>query len=273
MTPALSTLFITWQEAESRRIFPIARLMGLAGGAYELAYIRAVLAAEAQGFQGLPGFEDLKQVYVSAELPQLFDNRLPARGRHAAVPDTSELIGEGLDVAPITIFVPMPDGRNARLEVFAPPLPVSTGARVGVFLARGVGRITGTEDVALSLKPHEPVTLNAEPDNAYNPRALRLLRADRTPIGYVPDYLANELAVATCPEPPSPSAIRPAWLSPDQLRVEILHAARANFPPAPALYRVLCRYSCAEKLGRKLFYSENYEPLSSRAYRRAPPRA
>jgi hypothetical protein len=267
MKPALSTLFITWQEPESRRIFPIARLMGLAGGAYEFAYIQAAVAAISRGFDGLPGFEDLKQVYVSADLPRLFDNRLPARGRHGAAQDASQLIGEGLDAAPITILVPLGDGQNERLEAFAPPLPTPAGVYVGVFWVRGVGRIAGSEEAPLALHPHERVKLLAEPDNAYNPRALRVVSADDMPIGYVPDYLANELSAAAGAEPPRPG------LDPELMDVEILHSARANFPPAAPLYKVLCRYSCSVELGRRLFYSEAYEPLSSRAYRRAPPPA
>lgn len=266
MKPALSTLFITWQEPESRRIYPIARLMGLAGGAYELAYIQAAVAAESMGFHGLPGFEELKQVYISAELPRLFDHRLPSRGRHAAVRDASELIGEGLDAAPITILVPRSDGGNERLEVFAPPLPTPAGY-IGVFWVRGVGRIAGSEDVPLGLHAHDRARLLAEPDNAYNRRALRVLRSDDMPIGYVPDYLANELHRAVRTEPPR------AGLDPNLIELEILHSARVNFPPAAPLYRVLCRYSCPAELGRRLFYSADYEPLSSRAYRRAPPRA
>ena len=267
MKPAVSTLFITWQEPESRRIFPIARLMGLAGGAYEFAYIRAAVAAESMGFHGLPGYEDLKQVYVSAELPRLFDNRLPARGRHAVVQEASELIGEGLDPAPITILVPLGDGKTERLEAFAPPLPTPPGLYVGVFWVRGVGRIAGSEDVPLALHAHERVKLLPEPNNAYNPRALRVVTADDLPIGYVPDYLANELSVAGRAEPPR------AGLGPELMDLEVLHSARANFPPAAPLYKVLCRYGCSAELGRRLFYSEAYEPLSSRAYRRAPPRA
>jgi hypothetical protein len=267
MKPALSTLFITWQEPESRRIFPIARLMGLAGGAYELAYIQAAVAAESVGFHGLPGYEDLKKVYVSAELPRLFENRLPARGRHAAAQDASELIGEGLDAAPITILVPLGDGTSERLEAFAPPLPTPAGAYAGAFWVRGVGRIAGSEDAALGLHSHQRVSLSPEPNNAYNPRALRVIRTDDVPIGYVPDYLANELSLAARPEPPLPE------LDPALIELEVLHSARANFPPAAPLYKVLCRYSCSAELGRRLFYSEAYEPLSNRAYRRAPPRA
>jgi hypothetical protein len=105
--------------------------------------------------------------------------------------------------------------------------------------------------VLQNLQPHERVTLRAEPHNLYNPHALVIVRADQSELGYVPDYLANELACAGG--------------SPDQLEVEVLGAQRLNFPPAAPVYRVTCRYSCSAELGRVLFASESYRPVAARA--------
>jgi hypothetical protein len=71
MTPVIRTLFIAWQDPESRRIFPVARLTRRRSGEYELRYIGAVRAAVQQGFAGLPGFEALESMHVSAELPAI----------------------------------------------------------------------------------------------------------------------------------------------------------------------------------------------------------
>lgn len=253
MSPAVSTLFVTWQEPESRRIFPVARVVHLPDGTYELGYIRAVLEAEQKGFAGLPGCEDTRRVYVSAGLPGIFEYRLPARGRRTDPGDTSEQRRAWLDAAPITLFVPSGEGKNERLEVFAPPIPTGKGEYWGVFAVRGVGRVPETGELIEQLEPHEKVLLILEPENLYNPRALRVARADQTPIGYVPDYLANELAAAG---------------SRRFVEAEILRASRVNFPPAPAVYTVSCRYTCPADLGRILFRSDSYEPMSKSAYRR-----
>jgi hypothetical protein len=248
----IQMLFIAWQHAESRRVYPVARLRLLASGQYELVYVRAVTEACEHGFAGLPGFENLERRYVSRELPAIFTKR-PARGRSVARDRAMEL-GQGtLDAAPISLFVPLPDGAVMRLEAFAPPLPLSVANRApkrhwGVFAARGVGRIPGTSQAIETLAAPEPLTLAAQRDNPHNPNALLLLLADGTPIGYVPDYFANEMAAA--------------GQGPTTLQVEVLHRERLNFPPAEPVYQVLCRYTCDAAVGRALFHSAAYAPVT-----------
>src|SRR5688572_130263 len=190
MSAHVPMLFVTWQAPESRRIFPVARVMRLPDGRYEWAYVRAVAEAEEHGFAGLPGYERIDQVSVSPELPALFVHRLPPRGRRR--PAGAAPANDRFDPAPITLLVPIGAGMSERLEVFAPPLPASRGKAFGAFVARGVGRIPGSEAALEGLAPHAALSLRAEPENPYNPRALLILHG-ATPIGHVPDYLANEL--------------------------------------------------------------------------------
>jgi hypothetical protein len=145
--------------------------------------------------------------------------------------------------------VPRDHGKSAeRLEVFAPPLPGPSGEPWGIFAARGTAHIPGANQSVEALAPHECMLLKAEPHNAYNPRALLITRADGAPIGHVPDYLANELAAAR------------ARL--EQVQVKIQRVLRLNFPPAAPLYQVLCHYTCDRELGRALFKSDSYQPVS-----------
>jgi hypothetical protein len=250
-------LFVTWQDPESRRIYPIARLLRLPSGQYEVAYIRAVAQAQVNGFAGLPGFEDLEQVYVSTELPELFERRPPRRRtapKQVTDPAATQLLAESLDAAPIILRVPgRSGGTSVRLEVFAPPLPSTGGRFWGAFVARGVGRAPGSADAIEQLAPEERLTLLGEPENAYNPRAVLLARADQSAIGYLPDYLANELGET--------------GHGPEQLEVHVQRSERVSFPPAPAIYQVICRYTCPAPLGRALFRSEHYQPASPRAFR------
>jgi hypothetical protein len=256
MTALVRTLFVAWQDPESRRIFPVARLTRRRGsGEYELRYINAVRAAQQRGFAGLPGFEQLEEAHVSAELPAIFRQR-PAQRRRVASepaagePGAPELAGELLDATPITLFVRRAGSDTSeRLEAFAPPLRGPDGRRWGVFEARGVGRVQQALEVLAGLQPHEQLLVHAEPDNAYNPNALALQRRDGSPIGYVPDYLANELAAVGGRG--------------HQLQIEVLESRRVTFAPAPPVYRVLCRYVCPPELGRALFTSESYRPLSA----------
>jgi hypothetical protein len=254
-------LFVTWQAPESRRIFPVARVLRLPSGHYEWAYVRAVVEARSHGFAGLPGYDQIDEVSVSPELPALFAHRVPARGRRRAVAGTQPA-NDQLDPAPITLLVPLGPGTHERLEVFAPPLPASLGKFWGAFVARGVGRVPGSESALEKLTPHERLLVRAEPDNAYNRRALLLLRADETPIGYVPDYLANELAEASAP---ALAGASPAVV--DDFAVEVLSAERVTHPPAAAVYHVLCGYRCGPELGARLFRSERYRPVAASAYK------
>lgn len=258
MTSALSTLFISWQVPESRRIYPIARLTLVPSGEFELAYIRAALEAERQGFHGLPGFEDLTQVYLSSLLPPLFEGRTVSRGRRVRLvgelEPSSEPANDTLDAAPIAISLPRSgSGSPERLEAFAPPLPGNAGKHWGIFVVRGVGRIPGSAALVEQLVANETLALVPEPSNAYNPNAILVARAEGATLGYVPDYLVNELGHF------SNAAAR--------LGVRLLAAHRLNFAPAEPLYQVTCRYECDQELGSALFRSTAYEPLSPLAFR------
>jgi hypothetical protein len=258
----MHVLFVTWQAPESRRFFPIARVMRRSGGEYEWAYLRAVSEALGHGFTGLPGYEDLDRVVRSSEPPALFAHRVPARGRRrppsaGQQPFAPQPANDSFDPAPITLLVPAGAGRYERLEVFGPPLPGSRGQYWGVFVARGVGRVPGAADVVSRLEPREVLGVRSEPDNPVNPSALLLSRADGTPVGYVPDYLANEVAAAL---EAGPGVLAVAGTAPGEgLRVEVQSAERVNQPPADPIFHVLCQYSCAQALGERLFHSERYQ--------------
>jgi hypothetical protein len=258
MSAHVPMLFVTWQAPESRRIFPVARVMRLPDGRYEWAYVRAVSEAQEHGFEGLPGYEQIGRVCISPELPALFAHRLPPRSRRR--PAGAAPANDRFDPAPITLLVPVGPGVYERLEVFAPPLPASRGKAFGAFVARGVGRIAGSEAALESLEPHAALRLRAEPQNPYNPRAVLILQGT-TPIGHVPDYLANELADALGEGPAGSSGVA------DALRVEVLSVERIQHASAAPLYNVLCGYECSAELGAQLFRSARYEPVAPDAFR------
>lgn len=263
MIPIVRSLFVAWQQPESRRIFPVARLSRRRSGEYELRYISAVWVACDHGFLGLPGFEELEAVHVTPGLPELFVQRSPSRRRPSPVASS----GEQLDAAPITLFVRRePGSAPERLEAFAPPLRAPDGRGWGMFEVRGVGRSPGTEQVVQELVPGERLELRPEPDNPYNPHALRILRIEGSPaigspaigspaigrhVGYAPDYFANELAAVGGRA--------------EQIELTLGDVQRVTFAPAPIVYRVSCRYACPPELGRRLFTSDSYRPVSPRA--------
>lgn len=76
-------LYVTWREPNSRRIFPVGRLLRLAdeSGTYEFCYVRGALEARERGFAPFIGFGQLDEVVCSRQLPPLFANRVMRTGR------------------------------------------------------------------------------------------------------------------------------------------------------------------------------------------------
>jgi hypothetical protein len=256
MSSGVHSLFVTWQAPESRRFFPIARVIRRPDGQYEWAYVQAVAEAERHGFAGLPGYEDLGRVVCTPEPPGLFAHRVPARGRRRpAGTGQPQPANDSFDPAPITLLVPLGSGKYERLEVFAPPLPGARGTYWGVFAARGVGRLPGSDGAAARLEPHQPLRVRPEPDNPVNPHALLLSNGEGVPVGYVPDYLANELAVVLAA--PTDQGRRGSCIG--DLGVEVLSAERVSHPPAEPVFSVFCQYTCTAELATRLFRSAPYQ--------------
>lgn len=241
-------LFVAWQDAESRRIVPIGRLLRR-DGRYEFAYVNAVSDARALGFEALLTYPDLEEVYESRDLPPLFSNRLLPKRR----PELAEYLGElGLSVEqgePFTVLSRSGGRRTTdRLEVFAPPEQMNDGNYQGLFLARGVRHVPGSEAALAQLGAASPLFVMADVQNSTNSAALALRDGAQHLLGYVPDYLANELVTAGA--------------SPALLQVT---AERINLPPAPVHHRLLCRFRMPGKVGGTLFRGEGYQPLSPKA--------
>jgi hypothetical protein len=131
------TLYVAWQDGESRLIMPVGRLIR-SGTRYEFAYIRAARAALERGFEPLLSFPSLEGVYRSTFLPPLFHNRVMNRSREEYRNYVAELGLSADQAEPFTILARSGGRRSTdRLEVFAPPIVTPRGAE-GLFLARGV---------------------------------------------------------------------------------------------------------------------------------------
>lgn len=251
MQESQGVLFMTWQDPRTRRILPVARILHIEDG-YEFAYIRAVGTAEKLGFEPFLAFPSLDVVYRTTSLPPLLSNRVmrPTRADYGRF---LGLIGLGLEEAEPFSILARTGGRRTtdRIEVFAPPR--RCGDRfVGVFLARGVRHVPGAEDAISLLKAGDAISLEPEPANPANPNAHHLIGGDGKVVGFLPDYLANEL--------------ERLGAAASDLDVSVV---RANPPPSPVHHRLLCSFTCSPTLGERLFYGDIYEPCSADATVRA----
>ncbi len=240
-------LYLTWQDDFSRRIVPIGRLLKIQDG-YEFAYIGAVRRAQALGFEPLLTFPELDTVYQSAKLPPLFSNRLMSASRQD-FPEHLRRMALRVDQAePFTVLARTGGRRESdKLEVFATPR-VNDAHGEGLFLVRGVRHIPGADAALELLQVDERLYVLADLQNVVNPSALMVRDERMALLGYVPDYLAQELGVHRYPL--------------HELQVRVL---KVNPHPAPVHHRILCKFEYPHDPQRPLFSGPDYEPLCSSA--------
>lgn len=240
-------LYLTWQDAFSRRIVPVGRLLKLEDG-YEFAYIGAARRAQELGFEPLLSFPSLSTVYRSEKLPPLFSNRLMSASRKD-LPDHLQRLALRVDEAePFTVLARSSGRRESdKLEVFTPPHLDGSKAE-GLFLVRGVRHTPGADAALVELNPGDMLYVAADVQNVVNPYALLLRDEQRRLLGYVPDYLAQEFGVH--------------GYSP---RVLDVHVLKVNPHPAPVHHRILCTFQYASDPANPLFSGADYEPLCEAA--------
>lgn len=220
---------------------------------YEFAYIGAAKRAESQGFRPLVTFPSMESVYRSTQLPPLFSNRLMSASRSDFAEHLSRLALQVDEAEPFTVLARSAGRRETdKLEVFALPRVVARNGventSDGVFLARGVRHIPHAEAAVEHLQVNAPLYVMADVQNPFNPNGLALRNESCQLLGYVPDYLAQELAQRQC--------------LPELLRVSVL---RTNPHPAPVHHRLLCHFELTHASAQPLFNGPDYQPLSDSA--------
>ena len=253
MTEVLHALFVAWQNPETRRFYPVARLAQVKGSTcidcYEFTYIHGCL--EAEGFHPFVSFPDIHQVYRSRSLFPMFTNRLLSRSR-SDFPEYISLLGlPTTTTSPMTILG-RSSGRRATdtLELF--PLPEfepGIGYRTW-FWVHGLRHLPlGGQLQIDSLTVGERLFPHCETDNPVNPSAIKLLSSHRGYwTGYMPSYLLDDAHTLqdVC----------------DSLHI---YVERINPPTAPSQQRILCRVESCWPEGFVPYSSPRYQPLSDEA--------
>lgn len=258
MPNVLHALFVAWQNPETRRFYPVARLAQIEGDGcqdcFEFVYIRG--ATQAEGFRPFVSFPSLHQIYRARDLFPMFDNRLVSKKRS----DFPEYIAQlGLPAAttsPITILS-RSSGRRATdtLELFPlPELEPEFGYRTW-FWAHSLRYLSPAgQQRLLSLAPNEQLFPRCDEANPVDKTAIELLTGDGLRVGYMPAYLLDDAHTLqeTC------------------LTCEV-YVERLNLPPAPIQQRLLCRLQSCWPEGFVPYSSGRYQPLSNEAASVSPP--
>lgn len=232
LEPALEAVRVTrkfwliWKHHETRRYHRIGQFDHLADGHYVFRYLPE--SANVAGFSPLLQFPEPDKIYVAAALPAFLSNRIMSPRRE----NYDEYLGWlGLDkndpMVPVEILARTGGVRVTDTFHLVERFDEYAGLPMGRFFISGVRH--RDHEAALGLSPGQQLQLKDEPDNSYNPRAI-LLAADGTEIGWVPDWLVDELHVLR---------------ERHELRVFV---ERVN-PDSPARLAVLCRFEAHSRQG------------------------
>jgi hypothetical protein len=227
----------------------LLRLVGTLPG-FEFAYIQGAHAAREHGFEPFIAFPDLARVYRSRELLPFFKNRVLSPSRPDYEQHVESLTLEADTAEPMTLLA-LSGGRRATdlVEVFPDWIEDRHSEVIKTrFLVRGVQYIDGAEQRIQRLQVGDLLHCVADVHNPANPKALRLQTGDGSFIGFLPDYLANDVMEVSG---------RGATLDVRVLRV--------NPPPAPRHHRVLCSLVTPDRRAVAGFRGDTFRPISGDA--------
>lgn len=221
-------LLLIWQDPETRAFVRVGELDHLNDGRYAFRYLDAARTGD---FQPLVEFPDLDALYLSSELPAFFGNRVMSR-RRDSYPIYRHWIGLDEPGSDTPFEVLARTGAPRATDTFhvVDDLRLGTdGQVVSRFLASGVRHLPGATERLERLYEGQRLELRNEPENPANTRAILIDVIDGEPVGYVPDWLVEDV---------------------HKLRNQaplLLTAERVNVDAPPHL-RLLCRLEAAHEL-------------------------
>jgi len=195
---SVDTLYVGWQDDESRRWYPVGKLEVDENG-FEFVYLEGARQARTDAnFPGVAEFGDFDRVYRSEELFSFFRNRVKSKNRPDAE-DEKRRLGFPNPEENLRAFdiLSRSYGKRVtdRFEVYPPPR-VGNGEISLVFFTRGL-RHADEEIQQHWLSDAEPVTpirLQADVHNDYDEFAQYVLDADGWNMGYLPWYYTESFA-------------------------------------------------------------------------------
>jgi len=247
----MKTLFLAWQNHNTRTWYPVGRLTRDTRG-YRFLYTRGVEAAKKEGgFEALPSFPDLGKAYESEELFPLFANRVLSTSR----PDYQTFVSwlglsseQGAD--PLELLERSGGQRvTDSLEVFPVPRKVSPHEYYLWFFVHGLRHMTPESiNRANRLQTGERLLVAHDFQNPSDPNALILRTAELEPgdmhlVGFCPRYLFADTFDSMVKDHRLPEIV----------------IEQVNLPPAPIRFRLLCRARMFSQ--EPPFSGEMFQPL------------
>lgn len=185
-------LLLIWQDPATRVFRRVGELDELEDGLFTFRYLDD--AADAT-FSPLAQFPDLGRVYGPGPLPSFFRNRIMSKSRdsYGEYRGWLGLNDDGMDT-PAEVLLRTGGSRATDTFHVVDDLSRASDGRIqSRFFASGIRHLVGAGALLLALQPGQELSLRDEADNLYNPRAVLIDAARGEPVGYVPDWLLDDL--------------------------------------------------------------------------------
>lgn len=186
-------LGLSWQNSKTREWFPVARIRK-ENEEYSFRYTHGALEAKESGFQGLAGFSDFEQTYLSDTIFPVFQNRIMNKSR----PDRDEFLSWiQLDHQSYTQFEELArtGGIKATDNLQLYPIPFEQEGKYKVqFFSHGISHLPDNyKDRTDGLSLEEKLYLCADLQNEQDANALFLRTSDPVElVGYAPKFFAKD---------------------------------------------------------------------------------
>ncbi len=183
------TLYLIWKDSKTRRNYTVGKLSKNAG--YSFEYIAEADDARKAGWKGLEAFPDKRQ-YLSDILFPSFSSRLPDQKRR----DINRIL-EKYSLSEYDEFELLRSTRGRlpidTYELIDPIFPEDSTVERDFYIMgiRHRAKCEGKDCSLLHVSIGDCLTLQQEPENEYDPNAIRIYSASRELLGYVPRYYSE----------------------------------------------------------------------------------
>lgn len=184
-------LYLIWKSEQTRKQYIVGQLTK--NSQYEFQYVEEVKSAMNDGFKPLLCFPDLDKVYKDDRLFAIFTSRLPDRKRK----DIQNILDKyGLEEYDDYMLLKR---SGARLPIdsleFIDPILTLDKNITRIFYVAGVRHYLNCDgkdcSQAVKVTRGDEVFLQKEPNNDYDPNAVRLLDFSGNVLGYIPRYYSK----------------------------------------------------------------------------------
>lgn len=189
-THGVKALLLVWQNPGTRRFTKVARLQSV-GDSYRFEYLDGATDPD---FAALHSFPDKERVYVTGQLPAFFQNRLMSKRRDSYAQYTSWLGLNPEGASPMEVLARTGGGRATDTFYVVEEPELRTGERTILrFFSSGLSHVDGALGRLLLVRPGDILTIRPEPHNPANQRALLIDASAGESVGWVPDWLLDEV--------------------------------------------------------------------------------